>query len=113
MFIVGDSVQEQQNLLRKCYNELEGFSKFLTAMAALKYGNFALCICSIFFLTTLFVNTIKSLSILCFSVIVVSDWCSACNSIKIGMTYGDRALLKSYLCPDLKEGSEQVKYILM
>ena len=43
VFIVGDSVQEQQNLLRKCYTELEGFSKFLTAMAALKYGNFALC----------------------------------------------------------------------
>eukprot|EP01032_Pedospumella_encystans_P011289 gene11289-13134_t len=61
LIAISDSVQEQQNLLRKCYTELEGFSKFLTAMAALKYG----------------------------------------------MTYGDRALLKSYLCPDLKEGSEQ------
>ena len=37
--------------------------------------------------------------------------CPICKSLKIGMTYGDRALLKSYLCPDLKEGSEQVKLI--
>lgn len=27
------------------------------------------------------------------------------------MTYGDRALLKAYLCPDIKEGSEQVRCV--
>ena len=52
-------------------------------------------------------------SLVCFFKIITQMFSDCCvryaNLLKIGMTYGDRALLKSYLCPDLKEGSEQVK----
>ena len=34
-------MEEQQTLLRRCFAELEAFSKFLAAMAALKYGAYA------------------------------------------------------------------------
>lgn len=48
----GDSVEEQQTLLRRCFAELEAFSKFLAAMAALKYGAHACIVANLHSLVT-------------------------------------------------------------
>jgi hypothetical protein len=34
----GDKVEEQQGVVSRCFTELEGYSRFLATMAALKYG---------------------------------------------------------------------------
>jgi hypothetical protein len=48
---------------------------------------------------------------MCAQTLRVCSFTDLRSSVAAGLSYGERALLRSYLCPDIKEGSEQVRWL--